>query len=170
MRRKHPPSTSSIPPITPEQLSHGRFAIDHEEMVKTIRGLDSDTGPGIGGLRNEHLLALARPRTKFTIPAAAAAVESFSLLGSDVVTGRLPPWWYNTYIATRLVPGNKDKPTGDPNEVPDCRPINVGGASRRALATTLGRTANSSTSMATISLLPGCPELAFAYSTTTLCI
>ena len=96
--------------------------------------MDSDTGPGIGGLRNEHLLALARPRTDFTIPAAAAAVESFTLLGSDVVvvTGRLPPWWFNTYIATRLVPGNKEKPTGDPDEVPDCRPINIGGASRRA--------------------------------------
>ena len=82
MKQKHPSSTSPIPAITQEQLSHGRFTIDYEEVLKTMHGQDSDTGPGIGGLHNEKLLALARPHTDFTIPAAAAAVESFTLLGS----------------------------------------------------------------------------------------
>ena len=59
--------SSAVPPLTQEQLSTGRFTIDLEEMTKFLRGLDSDTGPGVGGLRNEHLLALARPRTNFSI-------------------------------------------------------------------------------------------------------
>ena len=132
MKKKHPPASSVIPPLTHDQLSYGRYTIDLDEMSKVLQGLDSDTGPGIGGLRNEHLLALARPRTNFSIPAAATAVDSFALLGTDVVAGRLPPWFYIVYTATRLVPGNKEKPTGDPDEVPDCRPINVGSAARRA--------------------------------------
>ena len=45
---------------------------------------------------------------------------------------RFPGYFYQAWVACRLVPANKVDPDDLPPETtPDCRPVNIGGAERR---------------------------------------
>ena len=58
MTRKHPARKKPITPLSNEDLEKPRRGISREIFAKQIAGLKHDVAPGLGCLRNEHLLAL----------------------------------------------------------------------------------------------------------------
>ena len=56
MRRKHPKRKEDITPLSNDDLSAPRKSIDFDVFQRTLRLLQHDTAPGLGCLRNEHLL------------------------------------------------------------------------------------------------------------------
>ena len=61
LRVKHPLRKTPITPPTEEQLSHDRLQLVKADFLQLLRQLLNLRAPGMGGLRNEHLLALVFP-------------------------------------------------------------------------------------------------------------
>ena len=132
MRRKHPARKAPITPLSEDELAVPRKGIDRGVLVAKLKGLKHDVAPGLGCLRNEHLLALLlNPNCQLT-PSAARAVDNLCDFANAVVQVRLPRWFYVGWVACRLVPANKVDPADLPPGTPaDCRPVNIGGSLQR---------------------------------------
>ncbi|EJK70875.1 hypothetical protein THAOC_07730, partial [Thalassiosira oceanica] len=65
---------------------------------------------------------------------AAAVIDEYLDYANAVVKVQLPPYFYAAWVACRLVPVNKVSPRDLPPGVsPASRPLNIGGAERRAI-------------------------------------
>ena len=77
MTRKHPARKKPITPLSNEDLEKPRRGISREIFAKQIAGLKHDVAPGLGCLRNEHLLALLLNPDRQMTPSAAQVVDNF---------------------------------------------------------------------------------------------
>ena len=57
-QKEHPEQKRPISPLSDDEKLAPRKGIDRDVFVATLRGLKSDVAPGLGCLRNKHLLAL----------------------------------------------------------------------------------------------------------------
>jgi hypothetical protein len=62
-----------------------RKEIDRDMFLWDIRALKADVAPGLGCLRNEHLLALAVNQSHQMTPSAAAAIDNYLDYANAVV-------------------------------------------------------------------------------------
>ena len=58
MKRKHPLRKKDIAPLSEAELSMPRKGISYDVLKRKITQLKHDVAPGLGCLRNEHLLAI----------------------------------------------------------------------------------------------------------------
>ena len=58
LHRKHPARKKAMTPLTEEELNIQRKGISKEVFDKELIALKHDVAPGLGCLRNEHLIAL----------------------------------------------------------------------------------------------------------------
>ena len=132
MKRKHPERKREIAPLTTEELSYSRRTLDREWFGEKLRKLKFDVAPGLGCLRNEHLLALLINPGREVCPSAQSAVENYFDYACAVVQAQLPAYFYAAWVACRLVPTNKVDPDElPPDTPPDCRPVGIGSSERR---------------------------------------
>ncbi|KAL7525155.1 hypothetical protein ACHAXR_000881, partial [Thalassiosira sp. AJA248-18] len=134
MAHKHPKQKSPIQPLSVPELAIPRKTIDRDVLADHLHLLKHDVAPGLGCLRNEHLLALQLNPNRQQTPSAAAAVDNLLDYVNVAVTVQLPPYFYDAWVACRLVPANKLKPADlPPGTTPDCRHVNIGGSERRLI-------------------------------------
>ena len=132
MKKKHPERKKEITPLTEAEKGVRRKKISREVFDVKLKGLRHDIAPGLGCLRNEHLLALLFSPKRQVTPSAAAATTNLYDFCNAVVQVELPAWFYRAYVAGRLVPANKADPDDlPPGATPDCRPVIIGNAERR---------------------------------------
>ena len=73
MKRKHPKQKLPITQLTEAELRVPRKGINSKVFRTILRQLKHDVAPGLGCLRNEHLLALLiNPDRQMTLGAALA--------------------------------------------------------------------------------------------------
>ena len=131
MVRKHPARKQPITPLTVEEFQSPCKGINSEVFRETLKGLRHDVAPGIGGLRNKHLVSLMVKPDRQMVPSAAAAVDHLVGFANAVVKVEMPSYFYTVFVACRLVPANKVNPVDLPPDVtPDCRPVNIGRSDR----------------------------------------
>ena len=129
MKAKHPERKREITPLTEEELGKDRKQMSRKVFDETLRHLDHDVAPGLCCLRNEHLTALQFHKDRQVLTEAHAATTHLFNFGNNVVTNALPRYFYTAYLATRLVPANKDDPADLPEgKTPDCIPVKIGGS------------------------------------------
>ena len=129
MKRKHPARKKPITPLTEEELQAPRKGIDRDVFRKRLSQLKHDIAPGLGCLRNEHLLALLLNPDRQMTPSAAAAVDHLHDYANAAVQVQMPQYFYTVFVGCRLVLANKINPKDlPPNTAPDCRPVNIGRA------------------------------------------
>ena len=58
MKWKHPLRKVSITPLTNDKLQAKRKGISRKDLETQLHHLKQDVSPGLGCVRNEHLLAL----------------------------------------------------------------------------------------------------------------
>ena len=98
----------------------------------SLRHLMHGVAPGLCCLRNEHLTALQFHKDRQVSKEAHSATTHLFNFGNNVVTNALPKYFYTAYLATRLVPANKDDPADLPEgKTADCRPVKIRGSNRR---------------------------------------
>ena len=96
-----------------------------------------DVAPGLGCLRNEHLLALAVNQSHQMLPSTAAAIHNYLDYANAVVLVHMPDYFYAAWVSSCLVPANKVHPDDlPPGTTPDCRPLNIGSAEHRLITLT----------------------------------
>ena len=134
MKRKHPARKSPITPLTNEELRRTRRGIDRNKFEQVLKSFKHNVSAGLGCGRNEHLLALLIKPTRQVTPSAKNAVDNFHAYANNIVQGQFPDYFYAGYVASRLVPANKVHPDLlNPDDTPDCRPINIGSAERQLI-------------------------------------
>ena len=134
MRRKHPARKQPVDPLSTEELQAPRKGIDRATFIRVLRQLKTDVSPGLGCLRNEHLLALLLSPERQVTPSAAAVIDEYLDYANAIVKVQMPPYFFKAFVASRLVPVNKTSPDDLPPGVqPDARPLNIGGTERRAI-------------------------------------
>ena len=100
--------------LTNEELRAPHKGINSKTFRERLTGLKHDVAPGIGGLRNEHLLLLLlNPDRQMTL-SVAAAVDHMYDYANAVVKVALPPYFYIVFVVCRLVPANKIHPANLP--------------------------------------------------------
>ena len=133
MKAKHPARKRAITPLTEEELGYQRKSLDRDWFIAKLLGLKHDVAPGLGCLRNEHILALALNPNREAPPGAKAAVNNYLEYACSVVLVELPKYFYAAWVACRLVPANKVDPDELPPGTPaDYRPVNIGGGQTSA--------------------------------------
>ena len=161
LHAKHPSRKEDIPLPSDEQLLNQYAELDEKEFKKQLRALDNLVAGGIGGLRNEHLLAIIFPALSGASPEALAAEKNLFNLAQLIVKGSLPPYFYTCYTAVRCIPLNKKSPEDvKEGEVMDCRPVGVGNALRRLITRTLFAPFVSDFNAVTAPMQYGCGEKA----------
>ena len=132
MMRKHPARKEPITSLTEAELQSPRKGINSETFRKRLKGLNHDVAPGIGGLRNEHLLLLLINPDQQMTPSAAAAVDHLYDFSNAVVKVEFPSYFYTLFVACCIVPANKINPADlSPGIPPDFRPVNISRSDRR---------------------------------------
>ena len=158
LKAKHPLRKVPIAPPTEEQLNHNRQELIKEEFLKLLRQLPNLRSPGLGGLRNEHLLALVFPAFSGASPKALAAEHNLAQL---IVTGALPQYFYTCFTAVLCVPINKKAPEElEEGGIMDCRPVGIGNALRCLITKTLFQQVTQVFNHATSPMQYGCGEKA----------
>ena len=138
LSKKHPQRKEDIALPTDEQLQHTRAELDPKQFAKALRSLNNLIAPGLGGLRNEHLLALVFPDFSGASSEAQEAENHLFQLAQLITKGALPPYFYTCYTAVRCIPINKQKPEDlQDGATMDCRPVGIGNAIRRLITKTL---------------------------------
>ena len=110
MKRKHPLRKTPITPLTEAELQAEWKGISCKDLDNCLRSLKHDVSPGLGCMRNKHLLALLPNPEPQVTPSAAAVVDNPFDYANAIVKVRLPPYFYASWTACRLVPVNKVKP------------------------------------------------------------
>ena len=120
--RKHPAQKKPITPLTVEELQIPCKGINSEVFRERLKHLKHDTAPGIGCIRNEHLLVLVLDPDRQMTPSAAAAVDHFFDYANVKV--EMSSYYYPAFVVCCLVPASKVDPAGlPPGATPDCRYI-----------------------------------------------
>ena len=77
MQRKHPVRKEAITELTATELGKPRKGIDREAFDLKLMKLKHDVAPGLGCLRNEHLLALLFSSKQQVTPSARDAATNY---------------------------------------------------------------------------------------------
>eukprot|EP00957_Ditylum_brightwellii_P152692 11622853-Ditylum_brightwellii.AAC.1 len=77
--------------------------------------------PGIGGSMNEHITFIMFSDECDVQPLAKATIDHVCRLANAIHTGDMPDAFYITYMATRLIAGNKV----DPNTLHQVEPCHA---------------------------------------------
>jgi hypothetical protein len=134
MTWKHPVHKAPVTALSNDEMQFPRKGIDHDLFLWEIRTLKVDVAPGLGCLRNEHLLALAVNQSCQIMPSAAAAIDSYLDYANAFVQVQMLVYFYPAWVSSRLVPANKVHPDDlPPGTTPDCCPVNIGSAERRLI-------------------------------------
>eukprot|EP00957_Ditylum_brightwellii_P096762 7369666-Ditylum_brightwellii.AAC.1 len=119
----------NIPDATAAQMAVPRLGISPEYLRKCIKDLSSDIAPGLGSSRNEHITSIMFSDEHAVPPLAKAAVDHVCGQANAFQMGDMSDAFYITYMATRLIAGNKIDPTTlQQGETMPCCPLNIGGA------------------------------------------
>ena len=92
---RHPARKKPITPLSNEDLEKPRKGISRELFAKQIAGLKHDVAPGLGCLRNEHLLAIFLNLDRQITPSAAQVVDHFYGYADAVVKVQLSTCFYH---------------------------------------------------------------------------
>ena len=161
LRIKHPLRKEPITSPTEEQLSHDRLQLVKADFLQLLRQLLNLRAPGLGGLRNEHLLALVFPAFSGASSKALEAEHHLFNLAQQIVTGALPQYFYTCFTAVRCVPLNKKNPEEiQEGGVMDCRPVGIGNALRCLITKALFKQVTQVFNKATSPMQYGCGEKA----------
>jgi hypothetical protein len=142
-------------------MNHDRAELDQAEFRKLLRGLANLRTPGLGGLRNEHLLALVFPAHSGASPKALDAENQLFRLAQHIVKGTMPSYFYTLFTSVRCVPLNK-KHLEELNEgdIMDCRPVGIGNSLRCLITKALFKQFTNIFIQATAPMQYGCGEKA----------
>ena len=99
MKKKHPARKKPITPLTNEDLQLPRKGLSRELLAKNIAALKHGVAPGLGCLRNEHLLAILLNPDRQMTPSAASVVDNFYDYAEAVVRVELPEYFYIAWVA-----------------------------------------------------------------------
>ena len=77
MADKHPKRKEAIAALTAAELEAPRKGLSREVFGDKLRELKHDVAPGLGCLRNEHMLALNLNPARQQTPSATSTVDDF---------------------------------------------------------------------------------------------
>jgi hypothetical protein len=136
MTRKHPACKAHITTLSNDEMQLPRKEIDRDVFLWKIRALKADVAPGLGCLRNNHLLTLVVNQSHQMMPSAAAAIDNYLDYANAVIWVQMSDYFYAAWESSHshLVPANKVHPDDlPPGTTPDCRPVNIGSTEHRLI-------------------------------------
>ena len=132
MQRTHPARKDAITELTATELGKPQKGINREAFDLKLMKLKHDVATGLGCLRNKHLLTLLFSSKQQVTPSARETATNYFDYANVIVQVKLPMYFYQAWVACRLVPANKLDPLDLPaGTTMDHRPVNVGNAERR---------------------------------------
>ena len=108
MRRKHPACKQPIDPLSPEELQALRKGIDRATFIRLLWQLKTDVSPGLGCLRNEHLLALLPNSGRQVTPSATAVIDEYLDYTNAVVKVQMPSYFFKVLCCMPASPSEQD--------------------------------------------------------------
>ncbi len=103
LSRKHPNRKEDMTPLTQTELNVQRKGISKEVLTRETLSLKHDVAPGIGCLRNEHLIAIILNPKQQVTPMAATVMDNFYEYANAIVEMQLPEYFYTMWVAGRMV-------------------------------------------------------------------
>jgi hypothetical protein len=131
MKRKHLARKKGIHKLTEAELEFNRKGTNRDVFDLKYRQLKHNVAPGLGCLRNEHILAILINLHRQVTPSAYATTRNFFGYENAIVQVKMLDYFYKEWVSIRLVPANKADPGNQPpGTVPDYRPVNISNAER----------------------------------------
>jgi len=129
LRSKHPARRDRVPEVLPD--GYGQGSLIEVQLEPAFRRLRAFSSPGRSGLRPEHLRALTM---RFEDPSAARVMDGYDAFASQLLSARLPRWFYTVFATSWLALLRKPLAEGAPEpRVPPLRPIAIGETALRAM-------------------------------------